>query len=235
MNATLAQMQANILFWIIIALFAWQGYQRGLWSELIKLAFIGAGLMLGSPQRLGNTLIQAMNGSYKALMFLKHGGIKAVITGNFDAETMSSIFAKVESIPKLVPSNNMDLALFLVLIILIGIGYLVSKLIKKDAKPGLGIVLGVINGFLLSYIFLPLLPDKPPFEVRGLTPRGVITQVSALLTYILQAIFKVIIGIFGFLHSIFGAWTIPFLLFIIIILALNSLTPVKKSGNQSCK
>ena len=230
MDGNTANLQANILFWIIIALFAWQGYQRGIWSELTKLAFIIAGFLVGTPEYLGRMLVKAINGFHRAFLFLFHGGLKAIVTGNFNAKTLSRIFAEIDNIPRLISKDNFELALFLVMLFLIIIGYLVSKLFKKDKKPGLGMVIGAINGYLLSMIFLPLLPDKAPFAFNDMSPAGVVKQIAALIKYLLQNILDLFIKIFDSMFDIFGAWTIPILILLIIFITLSSLTRSKKKG-----
>jgi hypothetical protein len=235
MNGNIAQMQGNILFWIIIALFAWQGYQRGIWSELIKMIFVVGGLLLGTPAWLGLTLVKAINGIFLSLQFLIHGGLKAVITGNFNANALSKIFETISRIPPPVSAQNMELAMFLVMLFLVIIGYLASKFIKKNAMPGLGMVAGIINGFLLSYIFLPLLPRKSPFTISDLSPAGIIKQLTALFGYIVGSILLLLSSTFKFLFSLFGAWTIPLLIFLIIVIVLSSLKKTtKKSSNGGC-
>jgi len=166
----IAQMQANILFWIIIALFAWQGYQRGLWAELTKLAFIVAGFLIGSPDYLGKMLAQAVNGFYMAFQFLFHGGLEAIATGNFGAESLSKIFEEIADIPPPISKDNYELAMFLAMLFLIGIGYLVSKLFKKDALPGLGLVVGL--AMFLNMVIAGLFGAAIPLGLRlvGLDP-----------------------------------------------------------------
>ncbi len=230
MNGTTVSIQSNILFWIIIALFAWQGYQRGIWAELTKLAFIVAGFLLGSPQYLGNTLVKAINGFYMAFQFLIHGGLQAIATGHFDADTLSKIFEEIATIPKPISKNNVELALFLVTIFLIGIGYLVSKLFKKDKMPGLGMVAGAINGYLLSSIFLPLLPDEPPFTFTDLSLTGILKQLIALAGYVIELLLNAVMAVLNFMFDVFGAWTIPILLLIVIVITLSSLNQSKKKG-----
>ncbi len=233
-GSDIATIQGNILFWIIIALFAWQGYQRGIWSELTKLAFILAGFLLGSPQYLGDMLVKAINGFYMAFQFLIHGGLEAIATGHFDANTLSAIFEEISTIPKPISEDNVEMALFLVTLFLIFIGYLVSKIFKKDRMPGLGLVVGAINGFLLSYIFLPLLPEEPPFTLQEFSLAGIIEQLIALAGYFIDLIIKLIKGFFEFMFDVFGAWTIPILLLIVVVIALSSLTrSKKKNSNQA--
>ena len=228
----IAQMQANILFWIIIALFAWQGYQRGLWAELTKLAFIVAGFLIGSPDYLGKMLAQAVNGFYMAFQFLFHGGLEAIATGNFGAESLSKIFEEIADIPPPISKDNYELAMFLAMLFLIGIGYLVSKLFKKDALPGLGLVVGAINGFLLSYIFLPLLPDEAPFTLRDISLAGIIQQIIALVGYFFDLVFRILGSIFNFMNDLLGVWTIPVLLLLVVVITLASLTRSKKKSDS---
>jgi len=235
MNGNIAQMQGNILFWIIIALFAWQGYQRGIWSEIIKMIFVMGGLLVGTPAWLGKTLVQAINGIYLGIQFLIHGGMKAVVTGNLTPEALGNIFNVIGRIPPPISADNMELALFLVMLFLVGLGYLASKLIKKNAMPGLGMVAGIVNGFLLAYIFLPLLPHKSPFTINDLSPAGLVTQITALMGYIAQSGIKLIASIFKSLFDIFGACTIPMIIFLIIIIVLSSLKKTtKKSSGGEC-
>ncbi len=225
----LAQLQANILFWLIIALFAWQGYQRGLWSELVKMGFIVVGFLVNKPDLLGNTLVQAVNGFWLALQFLIHGGFQAIVSGNFNADTLASIFEEINQLPPLIPKNNAELAMFLAMLFLILVGYAVSKLFKV-AYPGLGLVAGAVNGFLLSYIFLPKLPDEPPFKLTDLSLAGILKQLTALILHLFDLLVKLIASLFQFLFDIFGHWTIPILILVAIILVLTSLTPARKSG-----
>ena len=229
----IAEIQGNILFWIIIAIFAWQGYQRGLWAELTKLAFIVAGFLIGSPDYLGKMMVKAVNGFYMAFQFLFHGGFQAIATGKFNAESLSKIFEEIADIPPPITKDNYELALFLVMLFLIGLGYLVSKLFKKNAWPGLGLVVGAINGFLLSYIFLPLLPDKAPFTLDDFSLAGIIKQIFALASYLIQTVIKIIGAIFNFMTELLGPWTIPVLLLIIVVVTLMSLTRGKKSSQSS--
>ncbi|HHB91388.1 MAG TPA: hypothetical protein ENK60_08795 [Anaerolineae bacterium] len=230
-GSTLAELQSNILFWIIIALFAWQGYQRGLIAELVKMGFILIGFFVGNREVLGKTLIKALNGFWLALQFLIHGGFEAIVTGNFNAETLSKIFEEINKLPPLIPPDRMEIALFLAMLFLIGLGYLISKLFKPQ-WPGLGLVAGALNGFLLSYIFLPLLPDELPFQLEDLSPAGIIQQIIAFISYLIQLFFKVLSAIFQFLVDIFGQWTIPILLLAIVIIVLISLTPSKKKRSS---
>lgn len=231
---TLAQLQGNILFWIIIAIFAWQGYQRGLISELVKFGFIALGLAVGTPDLMGTAVIKAINGFYLATQFLIHGGLKAIATGNFDAATVSNIFKVITKLPRLVPKNHMDLALFLVMLLLIGMGYIIS-IFSKTKSPGLGLVAGAINGLMISYIFLPLLPDKAPFTLNDFSPAGIFRQLLALISYLSNATLKGVNSLLDFLMTIFGAWTIPIILLTILIILLTSLKPSRKksSGGNS--
>ncbi len=226
--ATLAKLQANILFWIIIALFAWQGYQRGLWSELVKFGFIITGFLVGQKDLLGRYLLQAVNGIWLSLQFLIHGGLKAILTGNFNADTLNRIFQEIGGI-RLIPKDRTDIALFLAMIFLIFVGYAVSKLAKR-VFPGLGLVAGAFNGLLLSAIFIPILPKTPPFQLESLSLAGIIKQLVALFQYLLQTTFHFLAWFFGFLNDIFGQWTIPILLLSVIVLILFSLNPAKKKG-----
>ena len=233
MSGNPADLQANILFWIIIALFAWQGYQRGVWAELTKLAFIAAGFLLGSPKYLGDSLVKAINGFYMAIQFLIHGGLQAIATGHFDADTLSKIFEEISDIPKLISEDNVEMALFLVMIFLIAIGYLVSTLFKKDKKPGLGLVVGALNGYLLSAIFLPLLPDEPPFTFKDLSFAGIIKQLGELFSYLIELFINLVSGFFNWMFNTFGTWAIPIILTFIVVITLISLTQSKKKSSSS--
>ena len=228
-GSTLAELQSNILFWIIIALFAWQGYQRGLIAELVKMGFIVVGFFVGKPDLLGKTLIQAINGFWFAFQFLIHGGLEAIATGNFTPDTLNQIFEEISKLPPLIPKDSAEIAMFLAMLFLIALGYLVSKLFKPK-WPGLGLVAGAVNGFLLSYIFLPLLPDELPFKFEDLSPAGLIKQILAFIGYLIELFIKIIGQIFQFMVDIFGEWTIPILLLAVVVIVLISLTPAKKKS-----
>ncbi len=232
MSGNTADLQANILFWIIIALFAWQGYQRGLWAELVKFGFIITGYLSGTPEYLGKTLVKLVNNITFAIQFLIHGGAAAIITGNFNATTLNKIFTEIKRLPPPIPKENAEMAMFLAMIFLIIIGYLVSTLLKKDKMPGMGLVVGALNGYILSVIFLPLLPDKPPFTFEDLSFEGIIKQLGELFGYLIARLIDALAALFNFMFDTFGAWAIPILLFAIVIITLASLTRGKKKGGS---
>ena len=225
------ELQSNILFWLIIALFAWQGYQRGLIAELVKMGFIVIGFLVGKPDILGKTLVQAINGFWFAFQFLIHGGLQAIATGNFNADTLNKIFEEISKLPLLIPKDNAEMTMFLAMIFLIGLGYLISKLFKPK-WPGLGLVAGAANGFLLSYIFLPLLPDELPFQFQDLSPGGIIKQITAFLGYLIQLFMNFIKGVFDFMFQVFGEWTIPILILAVVVVVLISLKPAQKKSSS---
>ncbi len=225
------ELQSNILFWMIIALFAWQGYQRGLVAELLKMGFIVAGFFIGQPELLGTTLVKALNGFWLALQFLIHGGLEAIATGNFNSATLSQIFDEIGKLPPLVPKDSAEMAMFLAMLFLIAVGYLASKFIKPSL-PGLGLVAGAFNGFFLSYIFLPRLPDELPFEITDLSVTGIFKQLVAFSIYALELIITIIGRLLKFMFSIFGDWTVPLLLLLVVVLILTSLKPTKKKSSN---
>ncbi len=233
MSGNTAELQANILFWIIIALFAWQGYQRGIWSELTKLAFIIAGFLLGMPEYLGKTLVKLVNNITFAIQFLIHGGATAIIIGNFNATTLNKIFTEIKRLPPPIPKENAEMAMFLAMVFLILIGYLVSTLLKKDKMPGMALVIGALNGYLLSIIFLPLLPDEPPFTFKDMSVTGVVKQLGELFSYLVELLIKGVAGLLNFMFDTFGTWAIPIILFAIVIITLASLTRGKKKSSAS--
>jgi hypothetical protein len=196
------------------------------------MAFIVAGFFIGSPDYLGKMLVKAVNGFYMAFQFLFNGGLTAIATGKFDSESLSQIFEKIADIPPPITKENYELALFLSMIFLIGLGYLVSKLFKKNAFPGLGLVAGAINGFFLSYIFLPLLPEKPPFTLDDFSLGGILKQIAALIGYLIETTIKIITSIFNFMYDLMGPWTIPILLLIVVVVTLVSLNRSKKKTAQ---
>ncbi len=230
-SSNVFQLQSNILFWLIIALFAWQGYQRGLMAELLKLGFIVAGFFIGRPDMLGATLVKALNGFWLALQFLIHGGLAAIATGNFNADTLSQIFDEIGKLPPLVPRNSAEMAMFLAMLFLIALGYLASKFIKPTL-PGLGLVAGAFNGFFLSYIFLPKLPKDLPFEITDQSVTGIFKQLVAFSIYALELILTIIGRLLRFMFSIFGDWTVPLLLLLVVVLILSSIKPTKKKNSN---
>ena len=227
---TLLELQANILFWIIIALFAWQGYQRGLVAELVKMAFIIVGFLVGQPDMWGSMFVKAVNGFWFAFQFLIHGGLEAIATGNFNTDTLNAIFKEISELPPLIQSPEMGM--FLAMLFLIGVGYLVSKLVKPK-WPGMGLVAGAINGILLSYIFLPKLPNELPFKFEDLSPAGILKQLAAFAAYLVELAIDLTSRFLAFLFDIFGQWTIPILILVVLVIVLWSMKPAKKQGGAA--
>ena len=230
-GSTVIELQSNILFWILIALFAWQGYQRGLIAELVKMGFIAAGFVVGQPDLLGRTLVKAINGFWFAFQFLMHGGLQAIATGNFNAETLNGIFEEISQLPLLIPKDSAEMAMFLAMLFLVGVGYLASSLLKPQ-WPGLGLVAGAVNGFLLSYVFLPRLPKELPFQIEDLSVAGLLKQAVSLASYLLGLTIDVSGRVFGFFHQLLGAWTIPIMLLAAVVFVLMNIKPAKKKNGN---
>jgi uncharacterized membrane protein YgcG len=93
----------------------------------------------------------------------------------------------------------------------------------------LGLVAGIINGFFLSYIFLPKLPRELPFTFDDLSLAGILKQLAAFAGYLIEMVVNLVGRILGFMFDVFGQWTIPILLLLVIVIVLLSMKPAKKS------
>lgn len=207
--------ERTILFLVLLGVFAYQGYQRGVIAEIVKLALILTGFAVGHPTMLGLSVIRILNTLYYGIALIFSGGAKALITGGFAGETMANAHSK-----QLVNAENQDIALFIMMLLLIAVGYLVSRNVKRT-NPIMGLLAGTFNGLVLTYFFLPALPDQVPIQ----PPPGAKEALSQGAPNLGQIGIQVALAPLALLYQQVNTWVIPLLIVAIVLFAL---THVKK-------
>jgi hypothetical protein len=106
------------------------------------------------------------------------------------------------------------------MLLLIAVGYLVSRNVKR-INPILGLVAGTINGLILTYFFLPALPDQVPIQ----PPPGTEEVFSQGAPNLGEVGIRVALAPFALLYQQVDTWIIPLMIVAILLIAL---TQVKK-------
>lgn len=217
-----------IIFLLLMAIFAHQGYRRGLVAEAAKLGLILLGVAVTRPAILGNTLVKAVNGIYFTFLFLSNGGLGVILSGSFGPDDLTNVFTKIADKPLLLTQANSRITLFLLMLLLIYIAYLLGSRLPRVA-PALGLVAGAANGLLLAYLFLPALPrGLPILDVAGRLDlgEGVWETVDGTLGSIKPEIVTAPVSV---MYSLLGNTLITLIILFIVLLALNGLRASRRS------
>jgi len=199
--------ERTILFFVLLGIFAYQGFRRGLMAETAKLVLIGIGYALNQPTLAGNVAIRIINTAY-AVVHGMLGGARAA----------GGVNAAVQV--QLIKPENTSIALFLMFLIVIGLGYAVSARLQR-ANPLAGMVVGLLNGFLLSYLFLPALPDQVPVNLPGSSDAvSGLTQSPAGLGLTGA---QVLLAPFYLLYQQVDTWIVPITIVLIVLIAMRNI------------
>jgi NADH:ubiquinone oxidoreductase subunit 6 (subunit J) len=133
------------------------GLKRGWRGQL--MAFVPILALWGLLGARKESLIGAVNAAYKGLLFFASCGSQGDTETCFEASGVANAM--------LVDPSNADQARVLLLLVFVSAIMLVFTLVVRLGKPPtsllqrlMGAVLGVANGFTLSYLLLPLLPYR---------------------------------------------------------------------------
>jgi hypothetical protein len=133
------------------------GLKRGWRGQL--MAFVPILALWGMLGARKESLISAVNATYKGLLFFVSCGSQT--------DTEACLEASGVAKAMLVDPGNVDQARLLLLVVFVSAVVLVFTLVVRLGKPPtsllqrlMGAVLGVANGFTLSYLLLPLLPYR---------------------------------------------------------------------------
>ncbi len=135
---------------LVMGLFAYLGYRRGVIRELIAMPGIVLAPFIGAWA--GVALRVWVNRFYRLAMFARFGGLTT--------DDTASVMAQVQKVPPLINTAE-DVATLgmIVFLLVIAAGYLIGQWRAKApadrAARLLGAVLGAFNGFLLVEIVLP--------------------------------------------------------------------------------
>ncbi len=145
----------------ILFVFAWIGFHRGVRAELGTLALIlGSRLLI---ERKGDWLVFVLNNLYRAILFVLKGGLTT--------EDPSPIFASLRQVRPLISREATPTFLLVLFVLIIIVAYtLLGRLrLFRGASSLLGALLGMINGYLVTFFFLPLLPEDLPEPLAFVT------------------------------------------------------------------
>ena len=137
-----------------MAIFGTMAYLKGSkWAFIALLILLLAFIAITvAPDQI----VLLFNGLYVGVMLTLKGGLGAIASGDLEAvkETMSSI-------DKPFTDETEQFALLLVILGAVGVGLLLYVIIKKK-KPGVvGLILGLVYGYVLTAAVVPLVTDIP--------------------------------------------------------------------------
>ncbi len=145
------------------------GLKRGWKGQL--MAFVPIVVLWGLLGVKKESLISAVNATYKGLLFFTSCGSQA----DTGACLQSSGIAEA----MLVDPGNADQSRLLLLLVFVSAVVLVFALVVRLSRPPtsliqrlMGAVLGVANGFTLSYLLLPLLPYRQQIDLPVASAAG---------------------------------------------------------------
>lgn len=140
---------AILLLATIMAIFGVLGYLKGSRWAFIALLILLVAFILVENQ--SDIVVLALNGMYTGVMLVLNGGLGAIASGDFEA--VQEVYQQIEP---LFTDTNENLALLLVVFGAVGVGLLLSLVIKS--KPSVwGMIWGLVYGYILSAVSLPLI------------------------------------------------------------------------------
>jgi hypothetical protein len=153
----------------IMAVFGVMGYLRGTRYGIITAVLFCGGLVIGA--RSGDQVVKLVNGLVIGIRLMLSGGLQAMGSGN--AEALRQAIAKAGGVKPLIPADQPGAALVLVLFVVLGLSLLLGAFkALKGAASLLGLIFGLINGYIIVAAFLlalaPELAVLPlPFDLGG--------------------------------------------------------------------
>jgi hypothetical protein len=147
-----------IILATVMAVFGVLGYQRGGRSSLVTLIITGLGMLVLSLQ--SGRVVSLINGIGVGVRFALAGGLTAMGGGD-NSDAMTKALAAARAAPKLIPADRPEIVALALLGILVFVALLLG-LLKWFRRPAsvLGLILGLLNGYLLSaYVLGSLFPQ----------------------------------------------------------------------------
>jgi hypothetical protein len=187
--------QTYIVMGALIALFAYVGYRRGGKAEFVTLVTMIISFLFISLR--GAALAVIVNRFLQLFLFFAKGGL--------GADSPSTVMAEARKVT-LISDATRPIFLLAIFVFIVTWTYLISNSKMMKGKSSIwSALLGVINGYLLLVLFLPLLPpvllgplqslgqltlnwDTAQFGV-ALTPiQGLISQYGSAITIIIAGV-----------------------------------------------
>ncbi len=149
--------QGIITLFVLLLLFGYLGWKRGFVREFIVFLAILVGQLIRATD-LGPRLVLKIN-QFWALF-------KIAAKAGFSPPKMLEMAGEISRIHPLIPPDRQDAFLFLLFIAIILLGYVLSSLVTARPSP-LGWVMGMVNGYLIGALLLPILPRQLPSHLPG--------------------------------------------------------------------
>ncbi|MCP4166758.1 MAG: hypothetical protein GY759_12825 [Chloroflexi bacterium] len=206
-----------LFFLIVLGIFAYHGFKRGFWAELVWSLFILGGVLIYKPDILGDVTIRLINSVAFIFAIAFSGGIQLILSGDFSAEKLGEVMSAARDKGPFIPEANKELTLFLILLLMIFVGFLISNRIRPRKMPFLGLFVGVFNALLLGYVFGPIIAGT-----ASLLPELSATNPVEAIFEILGSTFDIVLAPFAFVINALGAWSIVLAIIIIVVLAARN-------------
>ncbi len=206
-----------LFFLIVLGIFAYHGFKRGFWAELVWALFILGGVLIYQPEILGDVTIRIINSIAFIFAIAFSGGIQLILSGDFSAEKLAEVMSAARDKGPFIPETNKELTLFLILLLMIFVGFLISNHIRPRKMPFLGLFVGVFNALLLGYVFGPIIAGT-----ASLLPELSATNPVDAIFEILGPTFDIVLAPFAFVINTLGTWSIVLAIIIIVILAARN-------------
>lgn len=156
MPSTTVNVSEYLLMGLALGLFALIGFRRGVHRELISLIGIGLGMLIANGMTAA--LTPTVNHYYRMLQFAVKGGLSA--------PDPTAAWAASQSAPALIRTTTqqqtLGVAIFAVVaLIFVGIGQWRGAPPRSFGLRVLGVLMGLINGFLVARFLTPVLFAAP--------------------------------------------------------------------------
>jgi hypothetical protein len=219
MPSTPNDLQRALVLLLVLGVFAYIGYRRGFWGEVLKLIMLVAGYAISRPELLGGWVIRLINVGYFLIQFIRGGGLSALFAeGGPSAERLLSAFEATGARGPLIRADEGEGLLFVLMLALLIVAFGVAGRIKRKASKMAGLLMGAVNGLVIAYIFRPYLSGKPL-----LPPTPETAGTLDVLGTILGAALDVVVTPLRWLATAAGLWMVPVVIVAVVLILLRSL------------
>ena len=206
-----------IFLTILLGIFAYLGFRHGVIAELVKFGILLFAAAVYNPDLLGDVAIRVINSIYFFFVIAFNGGISLILTGDFSADKLADIMEAAKEKTPLIKPDQTELVLFILMVFLVILAFVISSRVTRKSSPGLGLFMGIVNGLLTFYLFLPtvsgggLLPDLPADS-----------PLHNVLAIFVEALHIVLLPV-AWLYERVGTWIIAIGILVVLFIALRAL------------
>ena len=165
MRMELAQAQATgeswqgvVTLFVLLLVFGYMGWRRGLVRELIVFFAILFGQLIRSSD-VGPGLVNAINRTWALF--------KLGISSGFSPQKMMARADQLKQMKPFIPPERQEAFLFLLFIGIIFLGYYLGRYVSSSRPSPIYMLMGMVNGYLIGSLVLPLLPRQLPTALPG--------------------------------------------------------------------